>query len=133
MVDAGISSHPAAQFCVNLSIGGFTDWYLPSLYEMLSVYINLKPTFGFDSGQGVNPYSVPRRYSNYVRLDPPRTYVPEFILGGSESFKAEGYWTSSQESNSYPIWAAYFQSGGYNLNGTNAGYLSVRAFRRITL
>jgi hypothetical protein len=30
MVTAGINIHPAANFCVGLSIGGFSDWYLPA-------------------------------------------------------------------------------------------------------
>jgi hypothetical protein len=30
--------HPAAEFCVNLSIGGHTDWYLPARYELDIAY-----------------------------------------------------------------------------------------------
>jgi hypothetical protein len=43
MVTAGIADHPAAEFCVNLSIGGHTDWYLPARYELDIAYFNLKP------------------------------------------------------------------------------------------
>jgi hypothetical protein len=44
MVTAGINIHPAANFCKNLSIGGFTDWYLPARYELDIAYFNLKPS-----------------------------------------------------------------------------------------
>jgi hypothetical protein len=46
MVTAGIADHPAANFCKNLSIGGFTDWYLPARYELDIAYFNLKPYAG---------------------------------------------------------------------------------------
>ena len=56
MVTAGIASHPAAQFCVNLSIGGYSDWYLPARYELDIAYENLKPTTDSnDTSWGINP------------------------------------------------------------------------------
>lgn len=38
MVSAGIAAHPAGEFCYNLSIGGFTDWYPPSENENFVLY-----------------------------------------------------------------------------------------------
>lgn len=34
MEQAGLSSHPAAQHCVNYSSDGYSDWYLPALNEI---------------------------------------------------------------------------------------------------
>ena len=38
------ASHPAAQFCEGLTIGGFSDWYMPARNELEICYYNLKPT-----------------------------------------------------------------------------------------
>jgi hypothetical protein len=57
MVTAGIDDHPAAQFCVNLSIGGFTDWYLPARYELDIAYFNLKPSL-----QTANSYKLGHKH-----------------------------------------------------------------------
>jgi hypothetical protein len=68
MVTAGIADHPAANFCKNLSIGGFSDWYLPARYELDIAYFNLKPGTGAnDTAWGSNIYSVPRRNNNNTR------------------------------------------------------------------
>ena len=37
-------TYPMAQFCENLSIGGYTDWYMPAYNELEVCYYNLKPT-----------------------------------------------------------------------------------------
>jgi hypothetical protein len=60
------ASHPAAQFCEGLSIGGYSDWYLPARYELDIAYDNLKPTNCEQQHfhVGINPYSVPERTVN---------------------------------------------------------------------
>jgi hypothetical protein len=79
MVTAGIADHPAANFCKNLSIGGFTDWYLPARYELDIAYFNLKPsTAANNTSWGSNIYSVPRRDSNNTATYPTQTALDCF-------------------------------------------------------
>lgn len=42
IIDAGLTDHPAAEFCVNYREGGFSDWYLPANAE-LSALLLVKP------------------------------------------------------------------------------------------
>ena len=131
MVTAGIANHPAANFCVGLNIGGFTDWYLPARLELDIAYFNLKPTTTLnDAGWGVNAYSVPPRQANTL-LVPPQTTVLAFRTGGAEQFYDDYHW-SSTESNATLGWSFRFSTGLQNGFGQGkTGGIPVRAFRRI--
>jgi hypothetical protein len=133
MVTAGIDDHPAAQFCVNLSIGGFTDWYLPSRYELDIAYFNLKPTTtANNTSWGTNIYAVPQRNSNWSADYPIQTSLAAFNTS-AEAFVAANHW-SSGEINAANGWTFTFLNGTHANPGTTktaAGRL--RAFRRIAL
>jgi hypothetical protein len=133
MVTAGIANHPAAGFCVNLSIGGFTDWYLPSRLELDIAYFNLKPTAlsNATAFSGTNIYAVPSRPSSYTAGFPLQTHVSAFNTS-AEAFVADTHWTSSEEG---PSSATVFLFGNGLQAGGNAktNSLRVRAFRRIAL
>jgi hypothetical protein len=126
-------AHPAADFCTGLSIGGYSDWYLPARYELDIAYENLKPTTDSNNTSwGINDYSVPKRTVNRTAGAPAQTSVAAFQDGGAEAFVADFHW-SSTEGSSTVAWLLGF-SGGFQ-----GGYLKsfftlrVRAFRKLAL
>ena len=122
---------PAAQFCADLSIGGFTDWYLPARFELDIAYFNLKPSTATNSTSwGTNDYSVPKRTANNTLTYPQQTYVTTFNTS-TEAFVADTHW-SSTEPSSTNAWRLNFTNG---IQGNNAKTLSirVRAFRKLAL
>jgi hypothetical protein len=133
MVTSGIADHPAAQFCVNRSIGGYTDWYLPAYHELNIAYQNLKPSIdGNDDRVGINAYSVPRLNSNFTASFPSQTILTVFKTNGAEAFEADVHWSSTADAGSVSAAAFDFKNGPiYGINKINSRRL--RAFRRIAL
>jgi len=132
LIAAGAANHPAAQFCKNLSIGGYTDWYLPAISEIEIAYYNLKPTTNSNNTSfGINDYSVFKRTSNYTSTWPAQTTVTAFKSTGSETFSTIGHWISTEEDviNTRQFG---FAAGIHNLITKN-GSIAVRAFRRIAV
>jgi hypothetical protein len=131
MVTAGIANHPAAEFCVNLNIGGFADWYLPSRFELDIAYFNLKPSTASNSTSwGVNNYSVPLRTLNNTATYPAQTNLTAFNTI-SEGFVADSHWSSTQ-AGSIDGYRVSFGGGTQGFVNKTSG-LRLRAFRRITL
>jgi hypothetical protein len=132
MVTAGINDHPAAKFCTELSIGGFTDWYLPSRDELDIAYFNLKPTTLVNSTAiGINAYSVPKRNSNYTSTFPAQTGLAIFESGGSEAFADTRHWTSTEAAATTAVVIVLDDGRRANFAKTSSSH--TRAFRRITL
>jgi hypothetical protein len=133
MVTAGIAAHPAANFCKNLSIGGFTDWYLPARYELDIAYFNLKPsTQANNTGEGINNYSVPIRNANYALSYPAQTSLANFNTT-AQGFIANEHWSSTQFDASIAWVYSFFNATQVNYVYTKANLFRVRAFRRIAL
>jgi hypothetical protein len=121
-----ISLHPAAGYCANLEVDGYTDWYLPAVDELIIAYSYLKPgTFG--EGFVSTPYAVPPLSGYFVR----QTALNMFKSSGAQAFLVGDFWSSSA-----PI---SFAATAWNFNtGSSAGRNKVssrnlRAFRRIAL
>jgi len=129
------TDHPAANFCAGLTINGYSDWYLPALYELEIAYYNLKPTTEINDIQfGTNSYAVPQRGSDYTAGDPAQTSVAAFQGGGAESFVEffeQSYW-SSTESTSTRAWVLEFQNGEQS-DRFKTSTDAVRAFRKFAI
>lgn len=49
-----------------ISLGGYTDWYMPAKNELEVLYYNLKPNISANAGaSGINTNAVPIRVSIY--------------------------------------------------------------------
>jgi len=132
------SNHPAAQFCEGLTIGGYSDWYLPALDEMNTLYYFLKPTTtNNNTSSGYNSYAVSPEPINtlYTTSDPSRTSVTAFQNGGAEFFIADYYWTSTQDGSSFSSNARTknFSNGDTTFVLAKTTSLYVRAIRRVAV
>jgi hypothetical protein len=129
------ASHPAAQFCEGLTIGGFSDWYMPAKNELEVFYYNLKPnTDGNNTSSGINANAVPARASNYTTSPsvPAMTPLTAFQeSGGTENFTGGPYWSSTQNSSTL-AWKQNFGNGNQYADG-KSGYANVRAIRRVAV
>lgn len=125
---------PAAKYCNDLSIGGFTDWYLPARSEADIAYFNLKPTTDFnDIGYGSNAYAVPTKSTNHTLTYPTRTEVPLFADSGEQAFVGgpfSRHWTSSAGGT---VSTNIIMSNGNQGGNLKTVALRIRAFRRIAL
>ena len=131
------ADHPAAQFCEGLTIGGFSDWYMPAQQELEVCYYNLKPiTNNNVTNYGINPYSVPARASNYTAGTPAQTSAATFQTGNAEAFTTGTYyWSSTQNTSTNAITISFgvSQPGDqYAASKTITSY-RVRAVRRIAV
>lgn len=126
---------PAAHFCNDLVIGGFSDWYLPARNELEICYFNLKPTTtNNQTNSGENQNAVPVRNNNYSTSNPARTSVAAFQSGGAQAFTATGYWGSNIEpyDSRYRIRSQQFNDGLF-FNGYRSSTYRLRAIRRVAV
>ena len=128
------ASHPAAQFCEGLTIGTFSDWYMPAKNELEVCYFNLKPTTTSNdtTRSGTNTNAVPSRGSNYTAGTPAQTAATDFQTGNTEAFAAFYYW-SSTEFSATAAWRQGFSNGDQYSGGGNNDSDYVRAVRRIAV
>jgi hypothetical protein len=129
------ASYQAATFCEGLTIGGFSDWYLPAKNELEVLYYFLKPTTDANntsSGSNANAVSPEPISTNYTIGSPAQTSAGiGFRTGETNAFDSVDYWTST-ESNATTAWFQTFYDGRQSLsNKSSSNY--ARAVRRIAV
>lgn len=123
---------PAAYWCKQLSIGGYTDWYLPAKNELEVLYYYLKPdsTANYTlSGSNANAVAPEPVSTNYSAGSPTTTTVVAFQGAGSEAFSVAYYWSSTEYSSSNAWYQQFGDGSQYAVPKNGASY--VRAVRRI--
>jgi hypothetical protein len=125
------ASHPAAEFCEGLTIGGFSDWYMPAKNELEVLYYNLKPTtLNNNTDSGTNTNAVPSRNSNYTADTPAQTSATDFQTGGTEELIG-AYWSSTETNTTNAERQGFLFGDQINNAKTNVSY--VRAVRRVAV
>jgi len=131
------ASYQAATFCEGLTIGGYSDWYLPAKNELEVLYYFLKPTTTDNytsSGSNANAVSPEPINTNYTISSPAQTGAGiGFRTGETNAFSSSGYW-SSTEASSTNAWRQDFGMvglGGIQSSNGKDLVTYVRAVRRI--
>jgi len=133
VADGSSTVYPAAHFCNDLVIGGFSDWYMPAKNELEVCYYNLKPTTTNNfTGSGINPNAVPARASNYTTGTPAQTSATDFRSTGAEDFLiASPYWSSTELTSSNGSIQNFYNGRQNSYAKDYAGAL--RAIRRVAV
>jgi hypothetical protein len=132
------ASYQAAVFAEGLTIGGYSDWYLPAKNELEVLYYFLKPTTNANdtsSGSNANAVSPEPVSQNYTSGSPAQTSAGIGFRGGeTNAFSSNSYWTST-EGTSTTAWRSNPYDGGIQ-SGSNylkTYLLDVRAVRRVPI
>jgi hypothetical protein len=133
IADGNSTVYPAAHFCNNLSIGGYTDWYMPAKNELEINYFNLKPgTQPNSTGSGINPNAIPARATPYTTSPsvPSQTSATIFQTGNAEAFTIS-YYFSSTDLAATTCANQYLGPGLQNNYNQKNNTQRVRAVRRV--
>ena len=139
VADGDATVYPAAHFCNDLVIGGFSDWYMPAKNEVEVCYYNLKPTTTSNSTtSGINANAVSSRGSNYTAGTPAQTSATAFQTGNAEAFSTNAppssiyYWSSTEYTTS-KAWMQNFRDGSQYYYNPKTSSFRVRAVRRVAV
>lgn len=130
MIAAGIANFPMQQFCVNLSIGGYTDWYLPTKDEMEIAYRAMKPTTAVNvTTSGKNTSSIPPTTAFQTTTVPAQTPISIFRSGQAQSFISDYYACATTGTAASQFYLKRMTTGADYSEGYEFDHI-YRAFRR---
>jgi uncharacterized protein (TIGR02145 family) len=129
------ASYQAAVFAEGLTIGGYSDWYLPAKNELEVLYYFLKPTTDANntsSGSNANAVSPDPISTNYTSGSPAQTSAGIGFRTGETEALASGttYWSSTEYNDLY-AWSQSSNDGNQYDRSKDSSGTSVRAVRRI--
>jgi len=158
VADGNSTVYPAAHYCNDLSIGGYTDWYFPARDELELTYRNLRSFTGDNYTIANRPNSPTPNYTNlgsigtggtehglnynsdpqgvaYTAGSPAQTSVAAFQSGGAEAMGPNVLYITSTEYDTTTNWFAYYyeialSDAGAQRNTTKTNAYYVRAVRR---
>ena len=154
VADGNSTVYPAAHFCNDLSIGGYSDWYFPARDELELIYRNLRPFTNNNYTVTDRPTGATPNYQNlgslgdtantnglnnnsdpqgvaYTAGSPAQTSVAAFQTGGAEAMTAAGnnYW-SSTEYDTTSAWRQAYDSNNFGRQA-NTGKTDLRYIRAV--
>jgi hypothetical protein len=155
MFEADTSTvYPGAHWARGLSIGGYTDWYIPARDELELGYRNLKPVTGTNNhltrpnaqlysyaqdgafgdtstANGVANNTDPQ-YPVYTASEPAQTASLPFREGGAETIGTGTFRSCSEYNNNgaWAVWITPLDRGYWDAMGKAAPGATFRAVRR---
>ena len=135
-VDYSLNNYPAFNYCNLLGItsyNGYTDWYLPSLYELELIYRNFKPTTTTNytvNSNGANIYSSPIG-AGYTAGNPTQTLCRTWKTTTLNGMEASQYLSSSVSTNT--VSSINFSNGQFNTSSVGSTVFLIRPVRRSLL
>jgi hypothetical protein len=130
------SNYQVATVCEGLTIGGYSDWYLPAINELEVLYYFLKPstTANITSvGSNANAVSPEPISTNHTSGSPAQTSAGiGFRAGETNAFNLYYYW-SSTESSTFTAWFHDFIDGNQIANNKQFTGAYYRAVRRVAV
>jgi hypothetical protein len=127
--------YQAAIYCEGLTIGGYSDWYLPAKNELGVLYYFLKPTTDNNiiaDIDGSNANAVPPQpiITKHTSGSPAQTSSIGFRTGAADAFASASYWSASEHVSNY-VWQQSFTHGRQFSMYFKTNEYYVRAVRRV--
>ena len=132
-------AYAAATFCEGLTIGGYSDWYLPAKNELEVLYYYLKSsttTNNTSSGSNANAVSPEPISQNYTSGSPAQTTAGNGFTNATNGFANFNYLSSSEIVGGSAAYLVSAQNlGGAGTQGVESKSANVycRAVRRIPI